>query len=99
MYKNCGLPLKGSYMTKNGQPYCSDCHEKRFTEECAKCKKKILSNDVVANGVHYHSECFVCNHCKKQFSQLSYKIEKDHHTVSQIGIICSLRNVNIVKSP
>ena len=74
--KSCEVPLKGSYKTKNGQPYCSDCHEKRFAEDCAKCKKKILSNYVVANGLHYHSACFVCNHCKKQFGQISYKMEK-----------------------
>ena len=74
--KNCEMPLKGSYVTKNGQPYCSTCHEKRFAEECAKCKKKIVSNHVVANGAHYHSECFVCHHCKKQFNELSYTIEK-----------------------
>ena len=73
--KGCGFPLKESYITKNGQAYCSGCHEKQFAEECSKCKKKILSNSVVAVGVKYHPECFVCNHCKKQFDETSFKFE------------------------
>lgn len=68
-----GIGFKGN----NGYPYCTNCYKKLFGPDCGKCKEKIIDKSVIADGIKYHPDCFVCNHCSKKFGKSSYKLEND----------------------
>uniref|UniRef100_A0A3Q3J4J1 Four and a half LIM domains protein 1 n=1 Tax=Monopterus albus TaxID=43700 RepID=A0A3Q3J4J1_MONAL len=63
---DCNQPIHTqSFMTKGDNFYCAACHDKKFAKKCFHCKQPITSGGVSYQDHPWHSECFVCNTCRK----------------------------------
>jgi len=54
----------GKFFVKNGLPVCKNCST-ADAPKCAGCFKPCTENFLKALNVSWHSECFVCDTCKK----------------------------------
>ncbi|MCI4387916.1 hypothetical protein PGIGA_G00079510 [Pangasianodon gigas] len=62
----CKKPIGSeSFITKNENVYCSNCHESKFAKNCTACKKPITAGGVNYQDQPWHSECLVCVVCVK----------------------------------
>eukprot|EP00054_Salpingoeca_dolichothecata_P037185 m.10007 g.10007 ORF g.10007 m.10007 type:complete len:284 (-) comp7312_c0_seq2:156-1007(-) len=70
----CKQSLEGKpFIRENEQPYCETCHQKGFTQKCARCNKVINPGGdgqtviVKAGGDSFHSDCYTCETCNLKF--------------------------------
>ena len=64
----CRKPLSGSFLHKDGKPYCPEDFQKVFAKVCAGCNNVIQGQFIKALGREWHTACFVCVQCKSGFS-------------------------------
>ncbi|XP_041076977.1 four and a half LIM domains protein 1-like isoform X1 [Polyodon spathula] len=75
----CKLPIGSqSFLTKGEDIYCTSCHEKKFAKICVHCKKAITSGGVSYQDQPWHSQCFVCNTCKKPLAGQPFTAHEDN---------------------
>jgi len=55
------------FKSHEGRPICVDCFNNKFGLKCTGCQKAIAAAYVQVKGNPWHSDCFVCNRCKKPF--------------------------------
>jgi len=55
------------FKNHEGRPICVECFNSKFGLKCTGCHKPILAAYVQVKGNPWHSDCFVCNRCKKPF--------------------------------
>ncbi|KAK3535170.1 hypothetical protein QTP70_004737 [Hemibagrus guttatus] len=74
----CKQPIRSqSFLTKGDEFYCGACHEKKFSKNCARCKEPITSGGISYQDKPWHSECFVCNTCKKPLAGARFTAHED----------------------
>uniref|UniRef100_A0A8C2CL11 Four and a half LIM domains protein 1 n=1 Tax=Cyprinus carpio TaxID=7962 RepID=A0A8C2CL11_CYPCA len=74
----CKQPIRSqSFLTKGDEMYCTGCHEKKFAKHCARCKEAITSGGITYQDQPWHSECFVCNTCKKPLAGARFTAHED----------------------
>jgi len=56
-----------SYREKENRPYCEHCYQDTVLPKCGGCRDPITDKAVKALNKHWHSKCFVCKDCKKNF--------------------------------
>jgi len=91
----CLKPFVGGvFFERDGRPYCEQDFASVFAQRCASCNQSIKSDVINALGSTWHSDCFVCQYCKKPFSGGTYFnhngqpfCEQHYHT--QTGSICN----------
>lgn len=80
-------------------PYCFEHYLDAAGLVCVQCNKPIRDNAVTVRGAKYHSRCFVCTTCKKEFAQ-SYNIFEsrpycDEHYKAVAGTTCTSCGLDI----
>jgi len=71
---DCKSPFGGkSFFTVNGNPICQECHVKA-APVCGGCGKKVTGRFLTAVEKRWHSECFVCDGCRKSLEGGKYKL-------------------------
>ena len=55
------------FKAHEGRPICVECFNSKFGLKCTGCQKAISAAYVQVKGNPWHSDCFVCNRCKKPF--------------------------------
>eukprot|EP01006_Ploeotia_vitrea_P017312 TRINITY_DN48417_c0_g1_i1.p1 TRINITY_DN48417_c0_g1~~TRINITY_DN48417_c0_g1_i1.p1 ORF type:complete len:908 (+),score=105.62 TRINITY_DN48417_c0_g1_i1:38-2725(+) len=73
----CKELIDGDYVQKDSAPYHSDCLKKQEAPNCAKCKKPILEQSLVALEQEWHATCFVCAHCGKSFQGAMFMVSNN----------------------
>eukprot|EP01102_Stenamoeba_stenopodia_P006184 TRINITY_DN16_c0_g2_i3.p1 TRINITY_DN16_c0_g2~~TRINITY_DN16_c0_g2_i3.p1 ORF type:complete len:1198 (-),score=204.75 TRINITY_DN16_c0_g2_i3:685-4278(-) len=64
---SCKQILTSSFVSRDGNAYCTTCEEELFATKCKGCDKGIKTGYVeVGEGEMWHAACFVCNKCQKQ---------------------------------
>jgi len=65
---DCGAPLHGEYMGKDGVPYCEKDYQKHFGVKCAYCSRYISGKVLQAgDNHHFHPTCARCTKCGDPF--------------------------------
>jgi len=60
----CRKPLSGSFLHRDGNPYCAEDFHKLFSKVCNGCGKVIQGQFLKALNKEWHvSGCFVCSKC------------------------------------
>jgi len=55
-------------LEKDGKPYCENCYDAKFGEQCAAgCGRGLGPQRVKALGSLWHPDCFRCTACKAKF--------------------------------
>jgi paxillin len=59
----CGDPFEKDtpFVENEGYAWCVECHAKRFSGKCAKCKRPVADLVVEALGREWHEGCFCCS--------------------------------------
>lgn len=74
----CGEPMgDGEYFERDGHPYHESCFQQQFNPRCAACDQVITGAYTTALGKQWHPGHFVCEVCKRPFS--------DHRYYEQVG--------------
>jgi len=63
----CEKPITAvTFNEREGNPVCSECYTKKYSETCAQCSKPIVGKVVKALNKSWHEDHFVCGGpCKK----------------------------------
>ena len=48
------------FVEKDGYAWCVNCHTRRYSTKCKKCRKPVTDVVVKALGAEWHTECFCC---------------------------------------
>ncbi|XP_073969483.1 actin binding LIM protein Uncoordinated 115a isoform X4 [Rhodnius prolixus] len=65
---DCGVPLHGEFMGKDGEPYCEKDYHKHFGVKCAYCSRYISGKVLQAgDNHHFHPTCARCAKCGDPF--------------------------------
>lgn len=53
------------YVLKDDKPFCIDCFEQHYANNCEACMKPIgvTERDLAYKDKHWHEQCFACNKC------------------------------------
>ncbi|KAF9110814.1 hypothetical protein BGX27_005846 [Mortierella sp. AM989] len=78
---HCIKPIREAHIEKNGRVYCVKDHNELFLPKCNACGLTVESNAVSAQGNKlkgkWHSKCFRCQTCKKEFPDKKFYVFKD----------------------
>ncbi|XP_038060084.1 LIM domain-binding protein 3-like isoform X3 [Patiria miniata] len=65
------------FVEQNGKVYCERDFNSLYAPNCAICNRPISQGGCVqAMGSQYHSDCFVCHHCKDPITGTSFHISE-----------------------
>ncbi|XP_022100389.1 PDZ and LIM domain protein 1-like isoform X3 [Acanthaster planci] len=65
------------FVEQNGKVYCEKDFNSLYAPRCAICSRPISQGGCVqAMGNQYHSDCFVCHHCKQPITGTSFHISE-----------------------
>lgn len=90
----CNQPFPGgSFFERDGFPYCSEHFHSNSRQICGGCQKPVVGETVNAGGQAFHPDCFVCNYCRKAFTDSSFhqvggKVFCSLHYHAETGSIC-----------
>lgn len=65
---DCASPFPGgSFVERDGRPFCTNCFYNVFSSRCRACGKNIQGNVLNALGASWHAEHFNCQACHAPF--------------------------------
>jgi len=64
----CGKGISGSFLTKEGMPYCKPCYNNEHGMKCEVCREFITGHILKYNDKSYHYPCVSCKSCSKPFT-------------------------------
>jgi len=76
------------FYERDSNPFCQSCFYGIFSSRCAACDQPIKADCVNACGKQWHSEHFVCTHCKRSFGSEPYFENAGLHYHQQQGSLC-----------
>ncbi|XP_062506615.1 uncharacterized protein LOC134183157 [Corticium candelabrum] len=63
--EQCGKALQGSFIAKDGIPYCEEDFYEMTATKCKGCGQTINAAFIESLGGLWHPQCFVCQKCKR----------------------------------
>lgn len=62
----CGIRMEDcGFVEEGGLLYCESDYARLLAPRCARCGLPVVEKVVTAMRQTWHTDCFVCNHCKK----------------------------------
>uniref|UniRef100_A0A3P9MPU0 Four and a half LIM domains 1 n=1 Tax=Oryzias latipes TaxID=8090 RepID=A0A3P9MPU0_ORYLA len=75
----CKQPIRTqSFLAKGDDIFCVPCHDKKFAKKCFHCKQAITSGGISYQDQPWHSECFVCQTCRKPLAGSRFTSHENH---------------------
>lgn len=78
--RQCDSNLAGQrYVLKEEKPYCINCYEANFANQCEDCQKPIGidSRDLSYKERHWHDSCFLCAKCQQSLIDKPFGSKED----------------------
>ncbi|XP_075250583.1 PDZ and LIM domain protein 7-like isoform X2 [Convolutriloba macropyga] len=75
----CGVNLQDEGFVQDdstGQLLCEKHYNSMFAPPCYKCNQRIVGDVLHAIEKTWHSECFVCTHCRRPFGSAGFHLEE-----------------------
>ncbi|KAF4516962.1 hypothetical protein B566_EDAN005563 [Ephemera danica] len=84
----CDIPLAGmKYISREGQPCCLDCYQRKFSKTCNACRKLIgpSESSVIWQELHWHADaqCFRCVSCGKSLLNSKFAVREQQSLCSK----------------
>eukprot|EP01116_Phalansterium_solitarium_P009824 TRINITY_DN24140_c0_g1_i1.p1 TRINITY_DN24140_c0_g1~~TRINITY_DN24140_c0_g1_i1.p1 ORF type:complete len:728 (+),score=287.18 TRINITY_DN24140_c0_g1_i1:92-2275(+) len=64
---NCGTQLGNgvNFYDAGGVPNCETCYKEVYCPKCSTCNQPVVGHCITAMGKKWHTDHFICAHCKK----------------------------------
>ncbi|KAI9782945.1 MAG: hypothetical protein M1839_004420 [Geoglossum umbratile] len=91
----CGDPFDAStpFVEKDGYAWCVNCHTRRYSTKCKKCRRPVTDMVVKALGAEWHTECFCCVECGGQFEDGRYFLRSGAKDEEPVCVRCEERRL------
>lgn len=92
----CTQPFDGTFLERDGRPYCERCFYSVFAPRCRACNQPVMGDCINALGSQWHPEHFTCQFCHKAFTGTFFEYEGlpycEVHYYQQMGTTCGSCN-------
>jgi hypothetical protein len=89
----CTQPFDGTFLERDGRPYCERCFYSVFAPRCRACNQPVMGDCINALGSQWHPEHFTCQFCHKAFTGTFFEYEGlpycEVHYYQQMGTTCA----------
>ncbi|KAH0565922.1 hypothetical protein GP486_000675 [Trichoglossum hirsutum] len=91
----CGDPFDAStpFVEKDGYAWCVNCHTRRYSTKCKKCRKPVTDMVVKALDAEWHAECFRCMECEGQFDDGRFFLRSGAKDEEPVCVKCEERRL------
>ncbi|KAI9862522.1 MAG: hypothetical protein M1813_004374 [Trichoglossum hirsutum] len=81
------------FVEKDGYAWCVNCHTRRYSTKCKKCRKPVTDMVVKALDAEWHTECFRCAECEGQFDDGRYFLRSGAKDEEPVCVKCEERRL------